>query len=140
MRNLLPWIVFLLNLELCVLGEKCDEETPCRFVFDVCTNGVCRVDPSTLLDVAALTTVKTKASAFDLSNADNGGCGKNLGCGAFRTRDGKIKDNSRWSCSEKLGDGACAITYLFDTPQDIVSLNIAFHEGDRYSRLIKVRA
>lgn len=82
--------------------------------------------------------MKARASSFYEKSADNGGCGKNLGCGAQRTRDGKIKESSRWSCSEKLGKGKCSISYYFQDPQDVVSINIAFHEGDRSARTIKV--
>lgn len=109
-------------------------------MFDVCTDGVCRVDPSTLLDVSALTTVKARAPAYDLTDADHGGCGKNLGCGAGRTRDGKVKETSRWSCSEKLDKGPCFIQYTFDSPQDVVSLRLAFHEGDQSARTMRVSA
>lgn len=57
----------------------------------------------------------------------------------MRTRDGKLEPTSRWSCSEKLGHGKCALMYTFASPQDVHTLRMAFHEGDKAKREIKVR-
>ncbi|CAN0420712.1 unnamed protein product, partial [Scytosiphon promiscuus] len=62
------------------------------------------------------------------------------GCAPENTRDNSLAANSRWSCRGRLveGDGGCCIDYHFDEPQDIVSMNIAFHRGTDRTRLLNV--
>lgn len=120
------------------IGEKCDDSTPCRFRFDTCTDGVCEISAAGLIDVSAFTVVRTSATSFDPRLEVEGGCGVTMGCTASRTRDGKSKPASRWSCSEKLRKGKCALTYSFDAPQDVRGLRMAFHEGDHSRHTLRV--
>ena len=62
----------------------------------------------------------------------------NSGCLPELTRDSITKIESRWSCSENLGQGNCYVEYTFVEPQDVISMNIAFYKGDERKRKIKV--
>lgn len=93
---------------------------------------------SDLVDAAERTTVTVEASGFD-ERTSGSGCSPD-GCKPENTRDGSLDANSRWSCRSNLvdGNGACCIEYNFDEPQDIVSVNIAFHRGTDRTRLLNV--
>lgn len=88
-------------------------------------------------DASEKTTVSVTANAYDTRDGDNNGCGT-AGCLPELTRDSDTDAESRWSCSKILGEGNCYLEYSFDYPQDVVSLNIAFHKGDERTRKIKV--
>ncbi|CAN0537357.1 unnamed protein product, partial [Scytosiphon promiscuus] len=62
------------------------------------------------------------------------------GCTPENTRDTSLDANSRWSCKGDLveGNGGCCIDYSFEEPQDIVSLDIAFHRGTDRTRTLDV--
>ncbi|CAN0466604.1 unnamed protein product, partial [Laminaria digitata] len=65
------------------------------------------------------------------------------GCVPDNTRDNDIWANSRWSCQGDILDSSdeddgCCITYSFEVPQDIVTLQIAFHRGDESTRTLDV--
>ena len=117
-------------------GESCSTADNCRFEFDLCVDGVCKVNPSVQEDASVKTTVSVSANAYDTRLADIG-CG-NTGCLPELTRDGITKIESRWSCSKNLGQGNCYVEYTFDEPQDVISMIIAFHKGDERTRTIKV--
>lgn len=91
-----------------------------------------------LVDAAERTTVVVDASAFD-ERTSGSGCSPD-GCRPENTRDGSLEGNSRWSCRGDLvdGNGGCCIEYLFDEPQDIVTMKIAFHNGTVRTRLLNV--
>ena len=54
------------------------------------------------------------------------------------TRDGNTMPESRWSCSKNLGNGNCYLEFEFDSPQDVISMNISFHKGDERTENIEV--
>lgn len=129
----------IVDQQTCVTtGGPCSTADNCRFDYDLCVDGVCKVNPSVQEDAAAKTTVYVSANAYDTRFADNNGCG-NTGCLPEFTRDSNTKIESRWSCSKSLGEGNCYIEYTFDEPQDVISMNIAFYKGDERSRKIKVQ-
>ncbi|CAM9917621.1 unnamed protein product [Ectocarpus sp. 8 AP-2014] len=83
---------------------------------------------SALVDARKRTTVTKWANAYDDRTSEYGGCDPD-GCKASLTRDQSWKDESRWSCSEKLEDAQCKITYKFEEPQDIVRIKISSTRG-----------
>ncbi|CAN0393847.1 unnamed protein product, partial [Scytosiphon promiscuus] len=65
------------------------------------------------------------------------------GCVPDNTRDQDLYRNSRWSCrgsilDSSVEDEGCCITYSFGEPQDIVSMQVAFHKGDERTRTLDV--
>ena len=119
-------------------GEACASDDNCRFDYDLCVDGICKVHPSLQEDASVKTTVSVSANAYDTRSSNNNGCG-NTGCLPELTRDSSIIPESRWSCSKNLGNGNCYMEFAFDSPQDVISMNIAFHKGDERTRKIKVR-
>ncbi|CAM9585012.1 unnamed protein product [Choristocarpus tenellus] len=90
--------------------------------------------------VQDVTDVKVKASAYDMSPRTEGGCYKK-GCKPEFVVDGRIKDLSRWSCSEDIADGEqCVLTLVFDERQEVVKVGIAFYKGKERMRTLKVVA
>ena len=69
------------------------------------------------------------------------GCQAN-GCEPELTRDGVTAANaeSRWSCAAKLVPGGlqCAIDFVFEDPQDIMGVEVAFYKGDERTRTVEV--
>eukprot|EP00904_Undaria_pinnatifida_P002194 jgi/Undpi1/11976/HiC_scaffold_4.g01675.m1 len=119
-------------------GGPCITADNCRFEFDLCVDNICKINPSMQIDASEKTTVTVTTNAYDTRDGDNSGCGES-GCLAELTRDGDTDDpESRWSCSKNLGEGNCYLEYTFGSPQDVLSLNIAFHKGDERTRKIKV--
>lgn len=118
-------------------GEACIGDDSCRFEFDSCVDGLCKVSPSFQEDVVAKTRVTTSANAWDPRVTGGGGCGSD-GCRPGLARDGSTDLESRWSCSTSLGKGECYIEFSFDSPQDVLSMNIAFHKGDTRVRTVEV--
>ena len=118
-------------------GGPCSSEDNCRFKFDLCVDGICKVNPSVQEDASAKTTVSVSANAYDTRTSDNNGCG-DTGCLPELTRDSNTMSESRWSCSKNLGNGNCYLEFEFDSPQDVISMNISFHKGDERTRKIKV--
>ena len=112
-------------------------EDNCRFDYELCVDGICKVHPSTQEDASVKTTVSVTANAYDTRSSSNNGCGT-TGCLPELTRDSSIVPESRWSCSKSLGNGNCYLEFSFDSPQDVISMNIAFHKGDERTRKIKV--
>lgn len=103
----------------------------------MCVGGVCKVNPDVQEDVSARTGVTATANAFDARVAEIDGCGSE-GCVPELTRDGSRDAASRWSCSNTLGRGECQIEYTFDEPQDVLSMNVAFYQGDSRARTVEV--
>ncbi|CAM9282699.1 unnamed protein product [Ectocarpus sp. 6 AP-2014] len=93
---------------------------------------------SALVDARKRTTVNKWANAYDDRTSEYGGCDPD-GCKASLTRDQSWQDESRWSCSEKLEDAQCKITYKFEEPQDIVRIKIKFYKGDERVRTLKLK-
>ncbi|CAN0032933.1 unnamed protein product [Laminaria digitata] len=118
-------------------GGPCSSEDNCRFNYDLCVDGVCKVNPSVQEDASVKTTVSVNANAYDTRTADDGGCGE-MGCLPELTRNSTTLPESRWSCSKSLGKGNCYLEYAFESPQDVLSMNIAFHKGDERTRKLKV--
>ncbi|CAM9320644.1 unnamed protein product, partial [Laminaria digitata] len=90
------------------------------------------------VEVGTKTTVGVSANGYDTrpgQDSKNGGC-KEDGCAPALTRDGVTDDiESRWSCSQDLvPDGAfCEIEFVFETPQDIADVQVAFpFEAESY--------
>ncbi len=99
------------------------------------------------VEVGTKTGVSVAATAHDerpgRSN-DEVGCGETGegGCEPYLAHDGDSGEiESRWSCATKIvEDGApCEIEFLFDEPQDIVDIRVAFWKGDQRSRTLEVR-
>lgn len=87
------------------------------------------------MDASERTLVTVTANAFYM-NTLWFGCPPN-GCVATNTRDGDL--STRWSCKKYLLDGTdCAITYMFEEPQDIVLMLIAFYKGDERTRALNI--
>lgn len=118
-------------------GGACSSDDNCRFDYDLCVDGICKVHPSLQEDASVKTTVSVSANAYDTRPSNNDGCG-NTGCLPELARDSSTMPESRWSCSKSLGSGNCYMEFEFDTPQDVISMNIAFHKGDERTRKIKV--
>ncbi|CAN0169681.1 unnamed protein product, partial [Laminaria digitata] len=63
------------------------------------------------------------------------------GCEPALTRDGVTDDDeSRWSCRKDIvpDGGQCEIEFRFDTPQDLLDVQVAFYKGDERSRTLKI--
>lgn len=91
-----------------------------------------------LQDARKTTTVYQWSNVYDTRASSDGGCDP-YGCTPALTRDQNWDATSRWSCSEKLDNSQCKITYQFEEPQDIVRLNIKFYKGNERVRTLKVR-
>ena len=118
-------------------GKPCATAEHCRFDYDLCVNGICKVNPSVQEDASVKTTVSVSANAYDTRLTGDHGCG-DTGCLPTLMRDGSTLPESRWSCSKNLGEGNCYVEYTFDEPQDVISMNIAFYRGDERKRTVKV--
>eukprot|EP00903_Cladosiphon_okamuranus_P021365 g19635.t1 len=98
-------------------------------------------DDANFVEAGTQTVVSESTTAFDeRPGAPNGnGCG-DRGCMPSLAYDGVIDDiESRWSCAEKLLDGAqCEITFSFESPQDLVGMRVSFFKGDERTRTLKV--
>ena len=134
-----PSLLFpIISIDRPCKGGPCITADNCRFEFDLCVDNICKINPSMQIDASEKTTVTVTTNAYDTRDGDNSGCGES-GCLAELTRDGDTDDpESRWSCSKNLGEGNCYLEYTFGSPQDVLSLNIAFHKGDERTRKIKV--
>lgn len=68
------------------------------------------------------------------------GCGED-GCQPELTRDGSVDLESRWACAQNLDPdgGLCEIAFMFEEPQDIMEIQVAFFKGDERSRTLQVR-
>ena len=95
------------------------------------------------VEAGTKTTVTTSANAYDTrpgEDSDDVGCGED-GCAPALARDGISVDiESRWSCAQKIvPDGAlCKIEFTFESPQDIVEVEVAFAYGELRSRSLEV--
>eukprot|EP00752_Nemacystus_decipiens_P009722 g8682.t1 len=89
--------------------------------------------------------VTVTTNAFDTRTDYVVGCPPN-GCKAENTRDGDLRDVSRWSCSRELveaeggADGEeCRIVYEFsDALATVYSMSVAFYQGDERTRTMNV--
>ena len=77
-----------------ITGESCSTDDSCRFEYDLCVDGICKVNPSVQEDVSVKTTVSVSANAYDTRLADNDGC-RNTGCLPELARDSITKVESR---------------------------------------------
>lgn len=83
------------------------------------------------------------ANAFDTRAGEASGdvgCGDD-GCAPELSRDGDSEDvESRWSCKQDIvPDGEpCEIEFVFDDPQDIMEVQVAFWKGDERARTVEV--
>ena len=90
------------------------------------------------------TTIVASTNGYDTRpGAASGdvGCGMN-GCLPALAQDGISDDTeSRWSC--ELGsdpEGAlCKIDFVFEDPQDIMEVQVAFYKGEERTRTLEVR-
>ena len=95
-----------------------------------------------LVEAVTKTTIGVSTNTFDtrVGEALGGvGCGQD-GCGPELTRDGSVDLESRWACAQKLnpGGGLCEIGFVFEDPQDIFEVEVAFFKGDERSRTLQV--
>lgn len=68
------------------------------------------------------------------------GCGQD-GCAPRLSRDDISDDpESRWSCAQMIvpDGGLCEIEFVFQDPQDIKEVQVAFWKGDVRSRTLEV--
>lgn len=99
-----------------------------------------------IVEVGMKTGVSVVATAHDARaslTSDEGGCGEYGygGCEPMLTRDGITSEiESRWSCATKIveDEGPCEIEFIFDEPQDIVDIEVAFWMGDERTRTLEV--
>lgn len=105
------------------------------------------LDPSSgcaLVEAGTKTTVTASANAYDPRPGaayGNNGCMED-GCKPALTRDGETDDTeSRWSCAPSMVAGGkfCEIEFMFESPQDIVEVQVAFWKGDERTRTLEVR-
>lgn len=76
-------------------------------------------------------------------SSEDVGCGVEGegGCEPVLAHDGDSSEiESRWSCATKIVEGGapCEIEFLFDEPQDIVDIEVAFWKGDQRTRTLEV--
>lgn len=93
------------------------------------------------VEAATQTAVSVSATAFDERPGDASGCGEG-GCLPGLAYDGvRDDDGSRWSCNKHLvpDGGQCEIVFSFETPQDIMGMQVSFWKGDERTRSLKVR-
>ncbi|CAM9348949.1 unnamed protein product [Discosporangium mesarthrocarpum] len=76
-------------------------------------------------------------SPYDMRKKKDNGCNPD-GCKPENTRDGKLKNNSRWSCKYDLEDRECFIYYSFEPPQMIKKIRVAYYKGDERVRTMVV--
>lgn len=91
-----------------------------------------------LVDAGTKTDVSTWAWAYDERTSDDGGCDPD-GCTPELTRDSDAGASSRWSCNYAIKSKPCRLFYSFDTPQNIVTLDLAFYKGDERTRSFGVK-
>ena len=91
------------------------------------------------------TIISVSANAYDSRPGDSGddvGCGED-GCLPALAQDGfTVEDpESRWSCSQEIvpDGGLCEIEFVFEDPQDIMDVQVAFYKGDERSRTLQVK-
>lgn len=96
------------------------------------------------VEAGTVTTIDVTASAYDLrpgGASGDVGCGE-TGCLPALARDGATDDDdeSRWSCAKKVvaDGGQCEIEFTFESPQDILDVQVAFWKGDERTRTLKV--
>lgn len=91
-----------------------------------------------LVDANTKTAISTWAWAHDEKTLDAGGCDPD-GCTSELTLDSDTHPSSRWSCKYDLANKPCRLFYSFDSPQDIVTLDLAFFKGDERTRTFFVK-
>eukprot|EP00903_Cladosiphon_okamuranus_P018651 g17166.t1 len=97
------------------------------------------------LEAGDVVDVTVVTNAFDTRTDDVVGCPPD-GCTADNTRDGDLRDVSRWSCSRELvgaGSGAegeeCRIVYEFsDALAAVYNMSVAFYQGGERTRTMNV--
>lgn len=83
------------------------------------------------------------ANAYDTrpgQDKDMRGCGEH-GCEPELSRDGITADaESRWSCAQEIvpDGGLCEIEFVFEDPQDIIEVQVAFWKADERDRTLEV--
>ena len=116
----------------------------CDFYFDPAD---C-IDPSApcvnnYIEAGSKTTVGVSANAYDTRPglaSNMVGCQED-GCSPSLTRDGISDDiESRWSCAQAIvpDGGFCEIMFTFESPQDIVDIQVAFPYDDESARSLEV--
>ena len=106
------------------------------------------VDPDSscgteLVEAVTKTAVSVSTNMFDTRAGEafgDVGCGE-TGCRPELTMDGSVDLESRWACAQKLnpGGGVCQIVFVFEDPQDIVEVQVAFYKGSERSRTLQVK-
>ena len=84
-----------------------------------------------------VTGVMASANGWD-TRISGVGCSPD-GCIPENTLDDSIEPNSRWSCNAELaGVDFCELTLEFDTPHDLVQMDMALYKGDTRTRSVNV--
>lgn len=106
------------------------------------------VDPSAVcfngnVEAGTKTNVFVSTNAYDTrpgQASGQSGCLVN-GCAPELTRDGISDDvESRWSCNPSIvsDGGLCEIEFVFEAPQDLMSVQVAFWRGEERTRTLEV--
>lgn len=106
------------------------------------------VDPTSpcvngYVEAGTKTTVGVSANGYHTrlgKNSGGSGCLAD-GCAPALTRDGISADvESRWSCAQEAapGRGLCEIQFTFESPQDLMAVQVAFWKGDERLRTLEV--
>ena len=106
------------------------------------------VDPTSrcvngYVEVGTKTTVGVSANSHDTRPGETSGdnCCMKDGCAPALTRDGISTDiESRWSCAQEIvpDGGLCEIEFMFESPQDVMDIQVAFGKGDERLRTLQV--
>ncbi|CAM9234491.1 unnamed protein product, partial [Laminaria digitata] len=91
------------------------------------------------VEAGTKTNVFVSTNAYDTRPGQKGGCMVD-GCAPALTRDGIIADvQSRWSCNPSIvpDGGLCEIEFVFEEPQDVMSVQVAFWQGEERTRTLE---
>lgn len=96
-----------------------------------------------LVDAGTKTSISVSTNTYDTRTGEASGdvgCGEH-GCRPELTLDGSVGMESRWACAQSLnpGGGLCEIRFVFEDPQDIMEVQVAFYRGSERSRTLQVR-
>lgn len=128
-------------------GDCCECACVSTIFHDCGVDGFSCLDPNSgcaLVEAGTKTTITASANAYDVRPGaaySNSGCMED-GCTPGLTRDGETDDTeSRWSCIPSIvaNGELCEIDFMFENPQDIVEVKVAFWKGDERTRTLEVR-
>eukprot|EP00904_Undaria_pinnatifida_P003217 jgi/Undpi1/12897/HiC_scaffold_7.g02563.m1 len=126
-------------------GDCCECACVSTTFHDCGVDGFSCLDPNSgcaLVEAGTKTTITASANAYDVRPGaaySNSGCMED-GCTPGLTRDGETDDTeSRWSCIPSIvaNGELCEIDFMFENPQDIVEVKVAFWKGDERTRTLE---